>query len=315
MKELVVIIDGDAIAHRASSAVETSRWRLYPDGKDSYSTTYPKGTRKKDIPRTKGSVLERVTTIEDVSHACQIAKNFMLKIKQAMEGYYEIYKYIVYLSDSNKNDPRYKQAVTIPYKGNRPNKRPKHLTAVREYLIKQHGAEICPGEADDMIASTMSFYVIQEDFMPIAVHIDKDIDQVPGRHYNFVTGESYTIDPLQAQYNWAMLMLTGDTSDNIPGLKGVGKKTAEKILLKAQESGAGPVAIADTVYNAYIERGYPGEYYEEMRSLVTLRKLERLSMMEDDEEELMKDWDTIVSGDGLGEWDNDDEFNFNGEGG
>jgi hypothetical protein len=116
-------------------------------------------------------------------------------------------------------------ATTAPYKGNRKDlKRPKHYEALREYL-QRLGAELVEGqEADDAIAieATKEGHWI--------VSIDKDFDQVPGWHYNFVKKEKYYITEEEGMHNFYMQILTGDRVDNIIGLKGVGPVKAEKIL-------------------------------------------------------------------------------------
>lgn len=116
-------------------------------------------------------------------------------------------------------------ATTAPYKGNRKDfQRPKHYQALREYL-QRLGAELVEGqEADDAIAIKA-----QEGHYWI-VSIDKDFDQVPGWHYNFVKKEKYYVTEEEGLRNFYTQILTGDRVDNIIGIKGVGPVKAEKIL-------------------------------------------------------------------------------------
>ena len=120
---------------------------------------------------------------------------------------------------------RYMVAKTAPYKGNRKDiARPKHYEALRAYL-QRLGAEVIEGqEADDAIATkaTEGNYWI--------VSIDKDFDQVPGWHYNFVKKEKYYVTEEQGIRSFYTQILTGDRVDNIIGLKGIGPVKAEKIL-------------------------------------------------------------------------------------
>ena len=53
---------------------------------------------------------------------------------------------------------------------------------------------------------------------------------IPGMHYNIDKEEVIQISTEQAWRNFYGQMLTGDSTDNIPGLYGVGKITAKKIL-------------------------------------------------------------------------------------
>lgn len=116
-------------------------------------------------------------------------------------------------------------ATTAPYKGNRKDfQRPKHYDALRAYL-QRLGAELVEGqEADDAIAIKAqkgSYWIVS---------IDKDFDQVPGWHYNFVKKEKYYVTEEEGLRNFYTQILTGDRVDNIIGIKGVGPVKAEKIL-------------------------------------------------------------------------------------
>ena len=116
-------------------------------------------------------------------------------------------------------------AVTEPYKGNRKDaKRPIHYDAIRTHL-QRLGAVLVEGqEADDAVAidATESGGWI--------VSIDKDLDQVAGWHYNFVKHEEYYITEEEGLRNLYTQVLTGDRTDNIIGLKGIGPKKAAKLL-------------------------------------------------------------------------------------
>lgn len=116
-------------------------------------------------------------------------------------------------------------ATTAPYKGNRKDfQRPKHYDALRAYL-QRLGAELVEGqEADDAIA------IKAQEGPYWIVSIDKDFDQVPGWHYNFVKKEKYYVTEEEGLRNFYTQILTGDRVDNIIGIKGVGPVKAEKIL-------------------------------------------------------------------------------------
>ena len=60
--------------------------------------------------------------------------------------------------------------------------------------------------------------------------IDKDLLQITGTHYNFVKKEITEISEDTANLKLMLQCLTGDRSDNIPGIKGIGPKKAEKLL-------------------------------------------------------------------------------------
>jgi len=82
-------------------------------------------------------------------------------------------------------------------------------------------------EADDAIG-IRAYSMGEEDY--IICSIDKDLDNLRGKHYNFVKNEAYYVTEEQAIKNFYRQLLTGDRVDNIPGLSGIGPKKAEKIL-------------------------------------------------------------------------------------
>jgi len=64
----------------------------------------------------------------------------------------------------------------------------------------------------------------------IIITVDKDLDNTPGWHYNFVKKEKYWITEEEGIRNFYKQLLTGDAVDNIKGIKGIGPKRAEHLL-------------------------------------------------------------------------------------
>jgi hypothetical protein len=126
---------------------------------------------------------------------------------------------------TGKTNFRFEVATTVPYKGNRKDApKPRHYDALRKHLMKL-GAKMSENEeADDSvgIASTEGNYWI--------VHVDKDLDQLPGWHYNPVKDEEYYVTEFEGLYSFYKQILTGDRVDNIEGIRGIGPVKADKIL-------------------------------------------------------------------------------------
>jgi 5'-3' exonuclease len=109
-------------------------------------------------------------------------------------------------------------------------RRPEHLSRIKDYLRKKHDAEAVDlYEADDLIGIASDEYRRKGEEVVI-VSIDKDLDCIPGVHYNSVRDEVYIVTPEQALRNFYYQVLLGDTTDNVPGVPGVGEKTAAKLL-------------------------------------------------------------------------------------
>ena len=64
----------------------------------------------------------------------------------------------------------------------------------------------------------------------VIVSMDKDLLCIPGVHYRWHKEDIVIVDELSAHRNYFEQLLSGDSTDNIPGLPGIGPKTATKIL-------------------------------------------------------------------------------------
>ena len=119
------------------------------------------------------------------------------------------------------------------YKANRKELEPdmkKALNFAYDYMKEKYNAVPADGmEADDLVA-IWAYEAIASQRDYTIVGIDKDLLQIPGNHYNFAKREHRFIDDDAADLCLMLQCLTGDTADNIPGLKGVGPKTAAKLL-------------------------------------------------------------------------------------
>lgn len=134
---------------------------------------------------------------------------------------------------SGGNNFRYD--IDPTYKANRTGSDPKWREALRLHLIKEWNAYECVGfEADDMCGVEQ-----KEDGSTMIVAIDKDLLQVPGLHYSWPITRKNTIvreglfreiSKEEGMRRFFTQALTGDTSDNINGIYGIGAKKAEKLL-------------------------------------------------------------------------------------
>ena len=62
------------------------------------------------------------------------------------------------------------------------------------------------------------------------VSLDKDFDQIPGWHYNFVKKKRYYVTPEEGMLFFYRQILMGDRIDNIIGIYGIGEKKSAKLL-------------------------------------------------------------------------------------
>lgn len=121
----------------------------------------------------------------------------------------------------------FRKHIYPEYKANRTATKPKHLQFLRDYLVESWQGTVAEKmEADDYLG-------INQHESSIICSIDKDLLQVPGKHYNFVKKEFYEVDVETGSRNFYTQLLTGDTSDNIKGIAGIGPVKAKKALAEA----------------------------------------------------------------------------------
>lgn len=172
---------------------------------------------------------------------------------------------------TGKKNFRYDIATIAPYKGNRTAPKPAHLPALRKHLEDEWGAVVVNGqEADDAIAIEATAYGDN----CVMVSVDKDFDQIPGWHYNFVKKLGYYVTPEQGLLSFYKQLLTGDSADNIMGLKGIGPVKAAKILAPVDLTlplDAINEALYDLCFTAYEEKT---DELTETARLLWLRRIE-----------------------------------------
>ena len=134
------------------------------------------------------------------------------------------------------------------YKANRAAvPKPRHFSDVRAYLVRNYGAVVTDGhEADDELG-TMAMKLRKEKKPYIVASTDKDLKQIPGEHYDFAKGESWSVSERDALKFFYEQLLSGDATDNIPGIDGIGPKKAEAALAGCTT----PRECAEVAYSHY----------------------------------------------------------------
>jgi DNA polymerase-1 len=129
--------------------------------------------------------------------------------------------YTIYLTPKTT----FRNKVRDDYKGNRKDvAKPVHLEAIRTYLISIYKAKVVDNiEADDALG-------LKQDDTTCIASIDKDLLMVTGKHYNFVKKEHKYVTPEEGTRFFYQQMITGDSADNILGIRGLGKVKASKLL-------------------------------------------------------------------------------------
>ena len=222
------LIDGDIILYRCGLAAQG---KIYNLSIPLFQGEIPKFKYKKDMLAWKKENGQESsdysvvvdTVIEPVENALNNVKTVLKEIEGFLSNKFEDVEMKVFLSSSTNF--RDDIATIKVYKGNRdPSHKPHWYSEIKEYLKNVWKAEEEESlEADDILANL-------QDKDTCIVSTDKDLDQVAGWHYNWVKDELYNVSIEQGIHSKYVQILTGDSTDNIEGIPGLGPVGAEKCL-------------------------------------------------------------------------------------
>ncbi len=202
-------------------------------------------------------VYQAVTLLECISKV----ENFIIDILDKTQAEY-------YLGFLTGGSFRYK--INAEYKANRKDRpKVKYLNTVKQYLIDEWGfykhSEL---EADDLCN------IARTKFKGLDITLvsnDKDLLNLTGKCYNPKKQEFTEINEEQATMYFWTSMLTGDQTDNIKGIPGIGPKGAEKLL-----NGLAALNLSSVVFNKYVsvmgEKEGLKAFYENYQMLTILDK-------------------------------------------
>lgn len=106
------------------------------------------------------------------------------------------------------------------------------LEHCRELLVTQYSATIVNNyETDDALGIAQTKY----DGNSRICSLDKDLLMIAGHHFNWVTGVSKLVSPLDGLKTFYKQIILGDKSDNIPGYDGKLRSECPKFIAKLQE--------------------------------------------------------------------------------
>ena len=229
---MIVHIDGDVIVYRAGFAAEHTYWSVrWPEGGMFHEREFESRKDMKDFMDEYG--LNSLECSVKSRREAEPVENALFNVRSIINSIIEktgAMKAIVYLSGpTNFRDG---VATIQPYKGNRdPDAKPVHAAEIKQMMRRTYDCKISDGqEADDDMAIAHWKLWIEDPYSSCIATIDKDLNMVPGMHYNFVKDERYYVEPEEGLRWFQTQLLIGDTVDNIPGIRGIGPKKAEKIL-------------------------------------------------------------------------------------
>lgn len=176
-----------------------------------------------ESPSAKCALIDADSIVYHIGYACDMLdgdKRFALRLlDQSVSDIYEntgCATAELYLG--TKTNYRNDIAKLKEYKSNRKNvERPKYYDAIRHRMVEDHGAMLCEDEEAEDVVGIRSFeFDDLNDF--IICKIDKDLDMMPGSHYNYRTGKNTYFTKVEALRKFYCQLVTGDSTDAIPGL-------------------------------------------------------------------------------------------------
>ncbi len=162
-------------------------------------------------------------------------------------------------------------ATILPYKGNRdPSHKPKYYRDLKDYLADFWNAEVISGrEADDAIGCAQWAAKNRD---TVIVTIDKDLNQIPGYHYNWRKNEFFDVSVAEANRFFWWQMLDGDKTDNIPGIRGLGTVRIGKLFGDVYD-----VPTLRTIVQEQYKQQYGEDWeraYHEVAELLWMQRIE-----------------------------------------
>ena len=236
----LVLVDADGLLYIAGAIGETRYYDVTVEDSSGELKSFHKDSAadvKEWLAEHKDHTLvekELVTIPGPLDHCLQVAKQKLKEIQKRYGKQLEVY---VKGDGTNWRDDI---ATVVPYKANRTAPKPYWLEDVRQYLIHTWGAiEISGKEADDQIATRA--YEASKEY--VVCSPDKDLDQIPGTHWNYKKSVEYEISSYEAQFFFWQQVLSGDPADNIKGCWKVGEGKAMAFIEERADLVGGDEAL------------------------------------------------------------------------
>ena len=214
-----LLIDGDILVYRAGFATDKTKYVHITDKAVVY---FDEAKAAKEAAQVGGTVWSRKEA-EPEDKALMLVDIMLGEIRAR----YESENPTLHCYLSGVGNYRNSIASRANYKGNRSGQQPPaHAKAIRSHLLTKWGAIFSSyEEADDLIGISATKYPGS-----VVVSIDKDLKQLTGRHYDFVKKEETTVSAKEAVINFYSQVISGDSTDNVPGATGYGPVRARKVL-------------------------------------------------------------------------------------
>ena len=253
------LIDLDPIVYSSGFVGEHHMYYMVVEGEDSPRTSFETKTEAHRWAEDVGLEKKDYKLVDDLW--VEPLENVLNTVKRRLASIMEQTRATSYRGFLTGGD-QFRKVIYPEYKANRKTPKPVYYEEIRDYLVAHHDAEVIDVyEADDALATC------QKDTTVICT-VDKDLLQVPGSHYNYVTGEhtevegfgtlklskdSRTLKGTGLKFYYAQ-MLMGDDTDNIKGVPKMGPAGAYKLLDPLREKKAAAKVVRSEYQKAFGEK-------------------------------------------------------------
>jgi len=265
------LIDGDLIVYAAAHSADGSAWALDHDGVE-LTWQYKKDAKKycEDNFLDDGELYQVWNPLPEHYVYDNIDKAMTYILEELNTDEFEVYL-------TGKDN--YRKELTDTYKAHRKDQRkPAHFDTAMEYIQNMWDAVIVNGmEADDMLGIRQMEGIDGRDNLddPLPTCIctkDKDLDMIPGWHFNFGRGDLYSVSHADARRFFYKQLITGDRADNIWGIPGMGDKRADKFLDSIPEEEWHDAILDLYVQHVPPELGDPEEVFSINKQLLWIKR-------------------------------------------
>lgn len=248
---MLALIDGDVLAHMCcKSRFSKGKMQEYTDivsvVPDKKAVTFSKEEDRKYLEDSWENFQKRLDEVLDIC----FTDHYLMAVKSPINFRDELYP-LEFNEDKTKAIWGYKANRWKPEgQSNKFVPTIRKLAIVNGFAIEAYGRE-----ADDLLRiwATQARAAGEE---YIIVSIDKDLKCIPGKHLNIKSQEITTVTDFEATRFFYQQLLSGDQTDNIPGVPGLGPVKSEKLLYNTHTEEALQEIIVEMYMGAYEDNWY-----------------------------------------------------------
>jgi 5'-3' exonuclease len=239
----VAIIDGDVMAYQACKP----RWMKHAQTREDGVALIRLDANGKKVP------LE-YTADEDKEYLLTSWETFKRDLQKLVE---DVFADTFVMAVKGSSD--FRKRIFPGYKMHRKDtdygeQLIRFVTSIRELAVIEELAIRADGrEADDLLRIWAEEARANGHEIVICT-IDKDLKCIPGLYHNTKKGTTEEISEFEATLFYYKQLLMGDATDGIPGIKGVGPKTADRLLKDVSSESEMQAIVVEQYAIAYGEQ-------------------------------------------------------------